>query len=123
MTQEAYKPLVEGANAPTLFLTNAAATYYTVPVSPDNSITHVLGIILCNEDTVSRTVTLHNCAEGVAAGTSNRVLAPLTMAAGQTVILCLCRGTWVMTKGMTIKALADANSVVTITISGCEVAP
>lgn len=119
----AFKPLTQGSNAATVALTAAAATYYTVPSSPDNTITHVRGLILCNTDTAQRTVRIHNVASGGAVAASNAIFYDLTIAAKTTVKVCFDEGHWVLTAGMTIQALADSASVVTITLCGQEVAP
>lgn len=119
----AFKPLVQGSNDPTVAMTNSAATYYTVPAAPDNTITHVRGLILCNTDSSARTVRVHNVASGDSVAAANAIFYDLEIAAKQTVKVCFDEGHWVMTAGMTIQALADTGSVVTITLSGQEVAP
>jgi hypothetical protein len=123
----AYKPLVEGTNDPTLFLTNAAATYYTVAANPQNTITIVRGLILCNTDSAAHTVRVHNVNAGDSAAAANALLYDVTLAAagteGSVLKICYNEGEWVMTAGMTIQALADASSKVTITLCGAEVSP
>ena len=123
MTTNAYKPLVSGSNNPTVALTNAAATYYTVPSSPDNTITHIRGLIFCNTNTSSRTIRVHNIASGGSAAASNAIIYDATIAANTTEVFCFGEGVWVMTAAMFLQALASASGDVTMTICGQEVAP
>lgn len=118
----AFKPLTQGTNAPTLFLTASAATYYTVPEQPDNTVTHVRGITLCNITAGAITVRVHNVASGASAATSNAIFYDYSIAANTSVLVCYHEGAWVLTKGMTIQALASATNSVTITLCGEEVA-
>lgn len=64
MTDRAFKPLTQGSAAPTAFLTTSAATYYTAPSQPDNTITMVRGLRLCNTTSSDETVRVHNIPSG-----------------------------------------------------------
>jgi len=116
----AFKPLTQGSNAPTLHLTTSAATYYTVPEQPDNTVTMVRGVVLCNTSAAAAEVRVHNVASGGSAAASNAIVYDLSISAGQTYVLCFDEGAWVMTKGMTVQALCDTSTAVTITLSGEE---
>jgi CO dehydrogenase/acetyl-CoA synthase gamma subunit (corrinoid Fe-S protein) len=120
MTDAAFKPLTQGSNDPTLFLTNSAATYYTVPEQPDNTVTMVRGITLCNTTGSAVAVRVHNVQSGDSAAAANAVFYDLSIAANTSVVVCYDEGAWVLTKGMTIQALAGSNSAVTITLCGEE---
>ena len=119
----AFKPLTQGTNARTSFLGSSVATYYTVPSSPDNAITRVTGVILANTDTSARTVRVHNVDDGASAAASNAILYDVSVAANTTLALCFGDGVWIMTKNMTVQALADSANKVTITLCGDEVTP
>jgi len=116
----AYKPLRSGSNATVGFLTNSAATYYTAPASPDNAITHVFNIVLCNTDSAERSVRVHIVDNGASAAQSNAIAYNLVLPANSITKLCFGEGELLLTKNMTIQALASANSVVTMGLFGAE---
>lgn len=116
----AYKPLRQGTNATILFLTAVAATYYTAPASPDNAVSHVFAIVLCNTDTSQRTVRIHIVDDGAAATQSNAIAYDLVLPANSITKLCFGEGELVLTKNMTIQALASSANLVTIGIFGSE---
>lgn len=123
MTTAGAKPLTQGSNAATVALTNAAATYYTAPSSPDNIVVHVRMLMVCNVDAADHTFTVHSVASGGAVATSNAIFYAAKLKANQTAKFSFDRGEWVLTAGMTIQALADASNDVTITLGGEEEAP
>ena len=100
-------------SAPAALTNTLTTTLYTVPASTK---TIVKEIILCNTDTVARTVTIY-FGGGSAAG--NTILSAYSLAAGQTIFLTLST---VLVATNTIKGGASAASVVSCTISGIEVA-
>jgi hypothetical protein len=95
-------------------LTAAAATYYTVPAATTTRVTEIL---LTNQDTVDRTVSLHYVAPAGAAANSNRILPAVNVPAGQLVKLKLDS---VLPTGAMIQALASVTAVVVIHASGAE---
>ena len=96
-------------------LTAAAATYYTVPASVSTRVTEIL---LSNQDTVDRTVSLHFVAPAGSAANSNRILPAVNIPAGQLVKLKLDS---VLPTGAMIQALASVTAVVVIHASGADV--
>jgi len=118
MIDGAYKQL-----SATVALTASAATYYTVPSRPENAITVVHGIILCNTDSTARTVRVHNIASGGTAAASNAIIYDATIEPNTTEVFCFGDGVWIIPAGGFIQALASSASVVTITINGAEYVP
>lgn len=116
----AYKPLRSGTNATVLFLTASAATYYTAPASPDNAVTHVFAIVLCNTDTSARTVRIHIVDDGASAAQSNAIAYDVSLPESSITKFCFGDGELLLTKNMTIQALADSASKVTIGLFGAE---
>jgi hypothetical protein len=98
--------------APTALSDTLTTTLYTVPASTKAIVKEVL---LCNTDTVARTVTLYL---GTGSATANTILSAQSLAAGETTILTLST---VLNPGEYIKGGASATSVVAITVSGVEV--
>lgn len=96
-------------------LTNALATYYTVPAS-----TTVIAkeLVLCNTDVVTHTVDLHIVPNGGTAVAANQILQNIALTNGETKIYSLSS---VMEIGATIQASADAGAVVSIAVSGVEI--
>jgi hypothetical protein len=111
----ALKPLVA-----TQFLTNAAATYYTVPQALANSIAIPEMFVFANTDSSAHTITMHNVVSGGSAASSNKIFATVSIPANTTWIGRYPGGAFVMGAGGTLQALADANSVVTLTVGGRE---
>jgi hypothetical protein len=116
MNQGALKPLVG-----TQYLTNAAATYYTVPQAMANSIAVVHSLVIANTDTAAHTFTIHNVASGDSATNGNRIFAGVQIPANTTWIGRYPEeGAFIMAGGGTLQAFADANSVITLSIGGRE---
>src|SRR6185437_12957997 len=96
-------------------------TYYTAPQGPGNSVTAVHSFILANQDSAAHLVTLYNVPSGGSASNGNKILAAVSLPANTTWI-----GKYadepivVIPGGGTLQALADANSVVTLTVGGKE---
>ena len=86
---------------------------YTVPPS---TTTIVKEVLLCNTDTVSRDVTLY-AGDGTAI--KNRILDALSVGAGETKFISLST---LLNTADIIAAGASSASVVSITISGVEIA-
>lgn len=87
-------------------------TLYTVPASTS---TIVKEILLCNTDTVARTVTLQ---AGSTSGVADRIINTLNIQANETKTISLST---VLTTGQTITGGASTGSVVSCLISGVEI--
>jgi len=99
--------------APTALSATPTTTLYTVPASTKAIVKEVL---LCNTDTVSRTVTLYF---GSGTGAANTVLSALTVNPGETKFITLSS---VLIAADKISGGASSASVVSIVVSGVEVA-
>ena len=95
-------------------LTAALVTQYTVPASTNTRISELL---LCNTDTVMRTVTVHFVPSGGAADATNIYLDAIELAAGQTLPIKLDT---TLNAGDFIRAMANLTAVVNLLISGSE---
>lgn len=87
-------------------------TLYTVPASTSTIIKEIL---ICNTDTVSRTVTLQ---AGGTTGVADRILGTMSISPSETKVISLST---VLTTGQTITGGASTASVVSCIISGVEV--
>lgn len=104
----------------TQFLTNAAATYYTMVGMPnDKAVINV--IVFCNTTAGPVTVTVHNVPPGGSASAGNKIFGGPAIPANTTWVgrypddgLC------VIPSGGTLQALAGANTSITLTVSGRE---
>lgn len=99
--------------APTALTATTTTTLYTVPGATS---TIVKEVTLCNTDTVARTVTLFF---GNGSAAANTILSALSIAAGETKIITLSS---VLIATDTIKGGASSAAVVSIIVSGVEVA-
>lgn len=99
--------------APTALSVTTTTTLYTVPGSTKAVIKEIL---LCNTDSVARTVTMQ---VGTGTAAANRILSALSLAAGETKFVSLST---VMNAAETITCGASAASVVSCVVSGVEVA-
>jgi hypothetical protein len=104
------KPLVQGT-----LLTNALATYYTVPGSTTATIR---AITLCNTDSAARTVKLHLVASGGSASDANTIFDDISINAGETIIDDSVRA---MNTGDFIRAVASVTNVVALRVDGAEI--
>lgn len=91
-------------------LTNAAATYYTVPA---NTRGIVKKLTFTNTDTSARTVTVYLVPSGGTASASNILISAQSVAAGECYECFPAQGQTLQTGG-TIQALADVGAKVTI---------
>ena len=96
-------------------LTAAAVTQYTVPASTKCRVTELLA---CNAGTVDVTLTVHFVISGGSAGATNKVIAGLIIAVGQTVPFPL---NTVLEAGDFISALAGAINSINLMGSGLEI--
>jgi len=96
-------------------LTASLVTEYTVPAA---TTTILKEIIICNTDTVVRTVTAHVIASAGSAGVLNTILDAVSIQAGETKIFSLST---VMPTGTFIQAVASSNAVVSFFASGVEI--
>jgi hypothetical protein len=99
-------------------LTASITTYYTVPYSTSAIIKE---IILCNTDSVTRTVDVHIVPSGGSASVANQILdgsANASLQAGETKMFNLSN---VLPTGYLIQAVASSAGVVSMNVSGLEV--
>jgi hypothetical protein len=96
----------------TALSTTLTTALYTVPASTS---TIVKEIVLCNTDSVSRTVTLY---AGNGTTVAQTILAAKSLVAGETFILSLST---VLATADTISGGASVGSMVSCTISGVEI--
>jgi hypothetical protein len=96
-------------------LTNALATYYTVPATTKQTI--VKEVEFCNTDTVPRLITLNIIPSAGSASVANTVYNSVTIQPNET--KNFSRST-VMLPGGFIQAKADAGAVVSFRVSGVE---
>lgn len=101
--------------SPITQLTASTVTQYTVPAATTTRITELL---LCNADTVERTVTINFVASAGSVTAANRVISTLPIPASTTKIIPL---NTVMSAGDFISALASAATAVNLQISGTEI--
>lgn len=92
-------------------LTNAAATYFTMPTSPPSSILTGGRIRFTNTDAAARTVTAYHVPAAGAAVAGNCFLNAVSIAPNQYLDVALPQ----MKAGDFLQAKADANAVITIT--------
>lgn len=95
-------------------LTATAATLYTVPAA---TTTRVMELLICNTDTVERTITVHFVTSGGTASAANRVLSAMVVPGGGTVALGL---NTVLATGDQIAALASVGAAINLLCSGTE---
>lgn len=108
-------PLIQG-----ITLTASTAIYYTVPAT-DAKIKSIrlTSIRLVNTDSVARTVTLYICPQSQSPGVSNTRLASISIAAaGAEDSSAFFQCDDVMLQGTTIRALASAAGVVSLSANG-----
>lgn len=98
-------------------LTDAAATYYTVPAQTR---TVLKKVTLTNDGTAPETVTLYLVETGGTAGASNIVLKGKAIGAGETYEAYELEG-HIMNAGDFIRALASTASKVNLHVSGVEI--
>lgn len=109
MTTNTIKQLV----APTALSATLTTTLYTVPGATKAIVKEIL---LCNTDTVPRTVTIYF---GTGSAAANTALSAISIGAGETKFVTLST---VLAAADTIKGGASTAAVVACTISGVEVA-
>lgn len=100
---------------PGTLLTASLVTLYTAPA---NTTARANEILLCNTDTVARTVTVHIIPSGGSASAANTIFKAITVDASETRTLGLDQ---VFPAGSFVQASADSASVVSIRLSGVEV--
>lgn len=105
------KPLNNGAT-----LTTSVATYYTVPPGATTRLTQAS---ILNTDVVNRTVSIWVVESGGSPGVSNQRIRSKTLVPNETWVPFQILGK-TMAAGTTIQAQADANSVVSMDLSGIE---
>jgi len=91
-------------------LTTSAANIYA---SSGNSV--VVTVYLCNTDTVARTVNMYLVPAAGTAGAANQIIKNLNLAASDTYIMNTER--LVLANGEMLQANANANAVITATVS------
>lgn len=106
-------------------LSGSNATLYTAPsvASPTGNTQGALlkSIVLCNTDSVSRTVTLYAVESGGSAAANRAILSAMTIAAATTVTLTFPDDCFPLDSGETIQGLASSASVVTYRINVVEI--
>lgn len=98
-------------------LTTAVATYYTVPAGAVTTITQAS---LVNSDAANRTVTIYAVPAAGTANASNKRIAAKVLVPNETWVPFAIIGKK-LAVGTTIQAICDANSVVSLDLSGTEV--
>ncbi len=98
-------------------LTNAVATYYTVPAGAVTTITQAS---LVNSDVANRTVSVYVVPAAGTAGVSNIRIKSKVLVPNETWVPFAVIGKK-MAAGSTVQAICDANSVVSFDLSGTEV--
>ena len=93
--------------------TSLATSAANIYASSGNSV--VVTVYLCNTDTVDRTVSLYLVPAAGTASSSNQIIKNLTIAASDTYIMNTER--LVLANGEMLQAEANANSVITATVS------
>lgn len=93
----------------------ATTTYYTVP---DNTLARVNELLLCNTDTVPRTVSVYFVPLAGTAGITNTVLKEITVAASETRFFGFDQ---VLSSGAFVQAVSDAADKVAVRMSGLEI--
>lgn len=96
-------------------LTAGAVTQYTVPAL---TTTRVMSMLITNDATADRTVTVHFVPSGGSVLAANKVLAEMSIAAKTTVEVQLAA---TMSTGDFISALASATTSINLYISGAEI--
>lgn len=91
-------------------LTNAAATYYSAPTGTTSTINN---LSLTNTSGSPVTVTLYRVPSAGAPGVTNTIMSAFSLASGQTYVPPQAIGLQ-LEAGMTLQALASANTSVTI---------
>lgn len=92
--------------------TTSSATVYTVPAATNVKLE---SIVLCNTTTTAATITISAVPSGGTAGTTNRILAGVSVAANSTVVV---DAHVYMAAADFIAALQGTTSAITVTISG-----
>lgn len=98
-------------------LTTSTAGYYTVPAGAVTTITQAS---LVNSDTVNRTVSLWVVPSGGSPNAANIRIKDKTLTPGESWVPFVIIGKK-MGQGATVQAVCDANSVVSLDLSGTEV--
>lgn len=93
--------------------TSLATSAANIYASSGNSV--VVTVYLCNTDTVARTVNMYLVPAAGTAGAANQIIKDLSLAPSDTYIMNTER--LVLANGEMLQADADANSVVTATVS------
>ena len=106
-------PLVE-----TQYLPAAPAIFYTAEAGQVNLMVRFTSIMLANQDTSIRTVTLHKVPAGGAVAGSNMILPACTIPPKTLMVISSPEGVFVLPTGATLRAFADLANLVTITCSG-----
>lgn len=96
-------------------LTTSSVTQYTVPGATTTRLTELL---ICNTDTVERTITVSLVPSTGSASAANRVISALPVPTGATVVFQLNA---VMLTGDFISAVASAPTAVNLYCSGAEI--
>jgi len=91
-------------------LTTAAATYYTAPTGTTSTVNN---LSLTNTSASPVTVTLYRVPSAGSASSTNTIMSAFSLSAGQTYVPPQAIGLQLET-GMTLQALASANTSVTI---------
>jgi hypothetical protein len=94
-----------------------AATETTMTTVASGKQLVVKEFVICNTDTVARTLTVHVRRGGVAAGIANRIMSVLSMDAGKTVYFpCSI----VVAATGVLSGVASVAATITVTVSGEE---
>ena len=91
---------------------NAATTYFTASA---NERVLVKSLTFCNDDTVTRTVTVYCVPSGGTASATNQVAKAIPILSSETLDLIQMIGQQTLLGGGTVQALADVASKVSIT--------
>lgn len=97
-------------------LTNATATYYTVPASVK---TRIDAFSIVNYSATAATFSLWLVPSGGSAGNTNILIQARSVAPGNSARVPEALGQWLL-GGATIQMSASANTAITITASGIE---
>ena len=98
-------------------LTTSAATYYTAGTNVKAVITNMT---LTNTTGTARTATVHVVSTGATETASNMIISARVIAAGETYNCPEAIGSVILATG-TIRALAEANTAISLQVSGYEV--
>lgn len=102
------------ALTPTTYLSNAAASIYTCPSNQQASVKRA---VFTNRDTSAHTITVHRVPSGGSVQNSNMIISARRLTPGESYVAPEL-ASMVLNAGDAIYAFADANTSVTVTMSG-----